>query len=132
MYIAGPINQKKKDKRGFTLVELMAVLAVLAIIAAIAVPRFTGTINAAKVKADESSALIIARAAEQKWLDDGEKNKKEYTSTELHEDGYLRKAYTAQHPDHEGEEFVAIVNKNGVCNEVHYDSASGDIVGENK
>lgn len=68
--IAMAFKRIGKDKRGFTLVELMAVLAVLAIIAAIAVPRFTGTINTAKKNADKASAQIIARAAEQKYLDD--------------------------------------------------------------
>ena len=64
-----------RNREGFTLVELLAVLAILAVVAAIAVPRFTGTIEAVKVRADKSSALIIAKAAEQKWIDDGQMNR---------------------------------------------------------
>ena len=78
-----------RNREGFTLVELLAVLAILAVVAAIAVPRFTGTIEAAKVRADKSSALIIARAAEQKWIDDGQNEQVTYHKEDLVPD-YVR------------------------------------------
>jgi type IV pilus assembly protein PilA len=57
-------RKKLKDKKGFTLVELLVVLAVLAIISAIAVPRFAGVQNAAKLSADYATGEMIARAAD--------------------------------------------------------------------
>jgi len=55
---------KLKNRKGFTLIELIVVLAVLAIIMAIAVPRFMGVQEKAKVDADYSTAATIAKAAE--------------------------------------------------------------------
>jgi type IV pilus assembly protein PilA len=53
-----------KNKKGFTLIELIVVLAVLAVIMAIAVPRFLGVQEDAKKEADASTAAMIAKAAE--------------------------------------------------------------------
>lgn len=55
---------KLKNRKGFTLIELIVVLAVLAIITAIAAPRFIGVQSAAAVKADLSTIDMIKRAAE--------------------------------------------------------------------
>ncbi|SHE51192.1 type IV pilus assembly protein PilA [Caldanaerobius fijiensis DSM 17918] len=63
------LSRKTRDERGFTLVELIVVLAILSILALIAVPRFTGTLNNAKTKADETTAQIIADAAARYVLD---------------------------------------------------------------
>jgi len=53
-----------KNKKGFTLIELIVVLAVLAIIMAIAVPRFLGVQKGAELDADYSTGALIAKAAE--------------------------------------------------------------------
>lgn len=123
--IATAFKKIGKDKRGFTLVELMAVLAVLAIIAAIAVPRFTGTINTAKEKADKASAQIIARAAEQKWIDSSEDDRKDgYKASDLVPD-YLKEVPTPQNSDKN--DWYAELNNEGECTGVYYgDSASVD------
>jgi type IV pilus assembly protein PilA len=55
---------KLKNKRGFTLIELIVVLAVLAVIMAIAVPRFMGVQDKAKEDADKATLEMIAKAAE--------------------------------------------------------------------
>ncbi|MEG0911453.1 MAG: prepilin-type N-terminal cleavage/methylation domain-containing protein [Ruthenibacterium sp.] len=44
-----------KNKKGFTLIELIVVLAILAVIAAIAVPTAFGSIEKANVAADKAS-----------------------------------------------------------------------------
>lgn len=48
----------KKNKNGFTIVELVIVIAVIAILAAVMIPTFTGIVK----KANESAAFQEARA----------------------------------------------------------------------
>lgn len=55
---------KLKNRKGFTLIELIVVLAVLAIIMAIAVPRFLGVQEQSKVDADYATGSLIAKTAE--------------------------------------------------------------------
>lgn len=52
-----------RNKKGFTLIELIVVLAVLAIIMAIAVPRFLGVQDEARIKGDAATAQQIIKAA---------------------------------------------------------------------
>ena len=54
------LNRKKK-KKGFTLIELVIVLAVLAIIALIAIPNFTKVRNDSLAKADARTAEQIEK-----------------------------------------------------------------------
>lgn len=70
------MTRKIRNKKGFTLVELLIVIAVLGIIAAIAVPRFTGVLTGVKNKADVSAAKLWAKEIEaefmvEKWAVDG-------------------------------------------------------------
>lgn len=55
---------KLKNRKGFTLIELIVVLAVLAVIMAIAIPRFMGVQETAKKNADKSSLEMIAKSGE--------------------------------------------------------------------
>ena len=57
-----------RNKKGFTLIELIVVLAVLAIIMAIAVPRFGGVREQAKVDADMATLASIAKLAEFEYV----------------------------------------------------------------
>jgi prepilin-type N-terminal cleavage/methylation domain-containing protein len=80
------IINKLKNKRGFTLIELIVVLAVLAIILAIAVPRFIGIQKQARIDSDYSTGALIAKAAE---LYEAREEKAPNNAKELIDEGYI-------------------------------------------
>ncbi|MEA5057396.1 MAG: prepilin-type N-terminal cleavage/methylation domain-containing protein [Anaerotignum propionicum] len=43
---------KRKNKKGFTLMEMLIVIGIIAILVAIAIPTFTGALNRARYSAD--------------------------------------------------------------------------------
>lgn len=53
------ILKKGKKKKGFTLIELIAVVAILIILAAILVPNIVGYVNRSKIAALKSDAKIV-------------------------------------------------------------------------
>jgi|LGOV01.1.fsa_nt_gb type IV pilus assembly protein PilA len=53
-----------KNKKGFTLIELIVVLAVLGIIAVIAVPRFLNVQENSRLSSDETAVAGIQKASE--------------------------------------------------------------------
>jgi type II secretion system protein G len=53
---------KKRNKRGFTLIELVVVIAILGILAAIAVPRYTGSQEKAKLSTHMANIRTIESA----------------------------------------------------------------------
>ncbi|MEW9123782.1 MAG: type II secretion system protein [Thermotaleaceae bacterium] len=55
-------SKKIKNKKGFTLIELVVVIAILGILAGIAVPRFSNVSADAQKTADEATARTIASA----------------------------------------------------------------------
>lgn len=62
------IQAKLKNKKGFTLVELLIVIAVLGIIAAIAVPRFAGVLGSVRGSADVRAAELFAKEIEAEFM----------------------------------------------------------------
>lgn len=55
---------KKRKKKGFTLIELMAVIAIIAILAAVLVPTVSGYINRAKKTAVITQVRNVVNAVE--------------------------------------------------------------------
>ena len=59
-----------KNKKGFTLVELLAVIVILAIILAIAIPSISGVISNAKKSSFDANVKLIIKNMEYKKLSD--------------------------------------------------------------
>ena len=57
-------------KKGFTLVELLAVIAILAILVIIALPNVMGMFNTAKENSFATEIKTIVQQAEQQWITD--------------------------------------------------------------
>lgn len=97
--------QAKKNKKGFTLVELVIVIAILAILAAIAIPVVVSTINSANTstfKSDAATAGMLLKAA---------KNEAEGKVSTVYTDATdSTKTYKASEVD---VPFSAIANTNG-------------------
>ena len=55
-------------KKGFTLVELLAVIAILAILVIIALPNVMGMFNTAKQNSFNTEVKEIYKTAQQKWI----------------------------------------------------------------
>lgn len=55
-------NPSPRNRKGFTLIELIVVIAILAILAAIAIPAFTGTLNRSKQKTHDANVRVIESA----------------------------------------------------------------------
>lgn len=81
------LTDRKKDNKGFTLVELIVVIVILAILAALLVPAMVGWIDKAKEKsyAVEARAVYLAAQTYESEHYDGTapSASKEYTSTAL-------------------------------------------------
>ncbi len=55
-------NMKKRNKKGFTLIELVVVIAILGILAAILVPVISGFIETANQATDNANARLVYQA----------------------------------------------------------------------
>ena len=91
-----------KNRKGFTLLELLIALAILAIIAAILIPNFFATTDRARLRSDIQSARVIQNAIE---LYNAERRVALTGSmadvlTTLTDEGFLRDRYTS--PQTEG------------------------------
>lgn len=58
------LHKKKKDNKGFTLVELVVVIAILAILVGLLVPQYTKYVERSRKSADASNLENMVRAVE--------------------------------------------------------------------
>jgi len=56
------INKMKKNKKGFTLIELIVVIAIIAILAAVAIPNYIAVQERAVEAVAKSNAAMVANA----------------------------------------------------------------------
>ncbi len=62
----------KRNKKGFTLAELLIVVAIIAVLVAVAIPVFNSSLNKAKIATEQANARsTYAEAAIEYLLDDG-------------------------------------------------------------
>lgn len=71
--------QKKINKKGFTLAELLVVVAIIAILVAVSIPIFTGKLSEAKKNTDLANVRAAKAAAVTYYLqNDGDNTNKFY------------------------------------------------------
>ncbi|SHI69102.1 MSHA pilin protein MshA [Dethiosulfatibacter aminovorans DSM 17477] len=117
---------KLKNKKGFTLIELIVVLAVLGIIALIAIPRFLSVQEQAKIDADYGTAAGIAKAAELYYVQAGTASmtavdtKWSADIDDMSSDGYID-SWTGWQSSEETEVYILIDPAGGGTVEVYMD-----------
>lgn len=68
-------NKKKKDNKGFTLVELVIVIAILAILVGLLAPQYTKYVEKSRKAADVNNMEELIKAVEVYVIDDATKSK---------------------------------------------------------
>ena len=71
--------KKFKNKKGFTLAELLIVVAIVAVLVAISIPIFSGKLNKAKDATNKANVRAAKAAAVADFLSDGKTETMTYT-----------------------------------------------------
>ena len=70
------MNRMMKNKRGFTLMEMLIVVAVIAILVAVAIPVYNAQMHKARVAADWANLRAYYAEIQADFISTGEYNKK--------------------------------------------------------
>lgn len=70
------LREKFRNKKGFTLVEMLIVVAIIAILIAVSIPTVTGALEKARHATDQANFRDAAAVANIKVLTDGEADAK--------------------------------------------------------
>ncbi|WP_371825341.1 prepilin-type N-terminal cleavage/methylation domain-containing protein [Paenibacillus soyae] len=101
----------KKNEKGLTLIELLAVLVIVGIIAAIAIPAIGNTISNSKTKADAATDAMIKESVMRYLVDESITTTTSATDiTVLVTKGYLNAEPTWQNTANEKTHFTATLS----------------------
>jgi type IV pilus assembly protein PilA len=103
--------KKKRNKKGFTLIELIIVIALLGVIAAIAVPRYGNVLENAKKDSDDVTAEMVQKAAELYYFQNPTTGA--ITLQNLFDEKYIDSATIAPQSDHYEGDTLSITNTGG-------------------
>ena len=94
--------RKMKNKKGFTLMEMLIVVAIIAILIAIAIPTFASSLNKARVATDEANircgyATVMATVltSDNYTVEGSDGANKEDKTYQLNKDGSVTEGTTA-------------------------------------
>lgn len=88
--------QKRRNRKGFTLIELIVVIAILAILAAIAIPAFSKQLSNAKIRTHEANIKVLVSAAQVALASNGEASNVEWPATVMGD--WASQDYVAEWP----------------------------------
>lgn len=69
---------RQRNKRGFTLMEMLIVVAIIAILVAVAIPVFSAQLDNAREKVDDANLRSATSMAVVDYLSEGKKGEKTY------------------------------------------------------